>query len=303
MDEELALFLKQRDTLLASDEGDLVSLKRHDRKLVVAMAQCACASPLTQPPSNSTDQALIEGLQAEFSNTVVILEARARVWLGELGRVQALLLPRPEASQAAWWLAAHYPALALPAVFPDLWKSQVWAAWALLRRDRCDLLPEPWLSWVEVLKGRADAKAVAQSLWQISSGNDWERWFAPLLTTNAEDNATNLVNWLAGRAEDSVVVRAMGLSCQSRFLPWLASMRHDPRHTEGVLREIRWLVGDQQARHEGQQCWGEPLTPVVLSKLFRTVPLSFRDRLWQWCRNSTEGAASSLQGGRWCAGS
>lgn len=309
MDEDLALYLEQRAILLASDEGDLVSLKRHDRKLLAAMDQCVFISPLTQRQGTDVDQALVEALRTDFDHAVVILEARARLWSGELNRIQALLVPNTDTHRAAWWLAAHYPALEFPQAFPEDWQSQVWAALAILRRGRGDLLPEPWLSWAKVcegkkgFEGKEDVLAVARLLWQASAEEEWEQWLAPLLATSGQDSSARLINWLAGQAEDKTVVRAMGLSCQSRFMPWLASMRHDPKLTDAVLHEIRWLSGDQQQRHEGLQCWGEPLTPEIWRTLFTKVPLSLRGRLWHWCRASTEGAATSLQGGIWCAGS
>lgn len=302
MDERLTLWLDQRATLLASDESDLASLKRHDRQLLGAMEQRVFKSPLTQQQGAGSDQACIEELLSDFGRRVVILEARARLWPGELGRIQGLLVVNTEAHYAAWWLAAHYPALEFPQVFPDGWQSQVWAACALLRRGRGDLLPDPWSSWAALFSGKGTALAVTRRLWAASDGQAWEQWLAPLMLMQGPDNAADLINWLAGHADDGEVIRAMGLSCQGRFLPWLASMRHDSKYTEAALREIRWLVGDQQQRHEGRQCWGEPLQHDVWGKLFRAVPLSFRDRLWHGCRPSTEGSAGSLQGGRWCAG-
>ena len=300
MDEELNLYFLQRETLLASDVADVGQLKRHDRKLLAAMDEGAWVSPLLQ--RQGADQDLLQALAEDFDRAVLIIEARARLWPGELGRTQSLLLAEDLISPA-WWLSAHYPKLNCPSVFPDEWQDQVWAARALWRRDREMLLPEPWLGWVQVVAGEGNLLETAKVLWQASNSLDWEYWLAPMLTIASHDKAVALINWLASRVEDKAVVELMGLSCQSRFSPWLVSMRNNEQLKEAALREVRWLRGEQNKHHPGRQCWGEPLKPEIWPRLFQSMPLAYRSRLWHYCGASTEGAATSLQGGLWCAGS
>lgn len=301
MDEELELYLAQRRALLQSDDADLASLKRHDRQLLAAMEEGRLCSPMTH--RDGADDALLQALEGDFNTAVLILEARARLWLGELERVQALLIAQAGThDQAAWWLAAHYPKLVCPGAFPVEGRSEFWATQALWRRGREMSVPEPWRGWIRGVSGKGELLPVVQVLWETADSGAWEPWLAPLLAAADQDDAAQAVNWLASRLDDRSLVRVMGLSCQSRFLPWLASMRHDSELAEAALREVRWLGGDCKQRHEGRQCWGEPLSLEIWPSLFRRLPLGFRDRLWHWCGGWTRGAASSLQGGSWCAG-
>lgn len=300
MDDELAVHLAQRVVLLASDDASLGQLKAHDRKLLAAMERHAFASPIAQ--REGADAALLAGLETDFENALLIVEARARLWPGELGRVQQMLLASQGGRNAAWWLAAHYPALPCPTDFPGDGKGQVWASRALWRRNMADLLPAPWHAWTQALDGKIAVIAVAQALWLASGPATWQEWLAPLLTVADQDATAELVNWLATQTEDAIVIQVMGLSCQSRFLPWLASMRHNADLADMALREVRWLTGPQQQRHGGLQCWGEPLCADAWPMLFKSLPLGYRQRLWPWCDRNIEGAATSLQGGQWCAG-
>lgn len=301
MDDELALHLAQRAVLLASDDADLAQLKSHDRKLLAAMDLHNYTAPMTH--RRGADEALVEALETDSENALLILEARARLWPGELGRVQQLLLPKPGCVGAAWWLAAHYPSLPCPLGFPEDWPGQLWAAKALWRRDSSEFLPEPWQRWGQALDGTGPVGLATQNLWGASGAEFLEDWLAPLLAVADQDTAASLINWVAARVEDKVVIRLMGLSCQSRFLPWLASMRHNADLTEVALREVRWLTGTRQQRHVGLQCWGEPMSSDNWPVLFQSLPLGYRRRLWHWCGRRLEGASTSLQGGQWCAGS
>ncbi len=301
MNQQLNLHLSQRATLLASDDATLAQLKSHDRKLLAAMELGRLDSPLAQKVLADDD--LFQALDADFHGALLMLEARARLWPGELLRVQHRLVARAEDNSAAWWLAAHYSSLPCPYVFPDSWCAQVWAARALHTRGRASMLAEPWQSWALALDGEAALLPVVQSLWEVSDGEQWEPWLAPLQVVADQKQSAAVVNWLAARGDDKLVIQLMGLSCQSRFLPWLANMRHDEALAEAALRELRWLTGGHNRRHEGHQCWGEPLTPEAWAGLFRRLPLSFRGRLWHWCGQTVQGAATSLQGGEWCAGS
>lgn len=301
MDEELTLYLSQRAELIASDDADLGQLRQQDRKLLSAMDRGALDSTLTQPVG--ADEALVEALEADPEQNALLLEARDRVWPGELKRVQELLVEREGDREAAWWLAAHYSELSCPDEFPTQWSAQVWAARALYRRGRIEGLPEPWSLWVRARQGSASAKDVAIRLWETSEGNLWEQWLPPLLVASDAEAVSALVNGLAPHVTDEVLIQVMGMSCQSRFLPWLASIRHDEELKELALREVRWLTGDQQKRHQHRQCWGEEISEAPWQQLFQSLPLGFRGRLWHWCADAVEGAANSLQGGQWCAGS
>lgn len=302
MDEELGLYFSQRTVLLTSDSTGLGQLKSHDRRLLTTMASGILQSSFAQKAGADND--LLEALDAELHTAILLVEARARLWPGELSRIQALLLEMNGASHcsAAWWLAAHYPGLSCPSAFPDHWQNQVWAAQALRRRDMDAVLPEPWLSWSEALREGRSILPAAQALWQAADDTDCRQWLAPLLVVADYDTSTRLINWLAPRTDELLLIKLMGISCQSRFLPWLADMQQNPDLRDAALREVRWLTGDQKLSHLGYQCWGEPLSATVWPRLFRSLPLGFRNRLWHWCWTSIEGAASSFQGGLWCAG-
>lgn len=304
MDVPLRRHLSQRALLLGSDEADLGLLKRHDRSLLVAMERSGQTSTLLQQAG--AEQVLMAALKEDLIGAVVILEARARLWPGELRRIQALLLSAPDAAGAAWWLAAHYPALCCPTVFPKPWQDQFWAAQAMRRRGMAASLPEPWFGWAQVLgssggTGLALALPVVKALWHASE-RDWKPWLAPLLTITDQNAAVGLVNWLARHLEDRSVIEVMGLSCQSCFLPWLESVGEDPDLAEAARREVQWLTANNRQRHDGRQCWGAPMTPKHFYWLFQRLPLGFRGRLWPWCNDAIQGAANSLQGGAWCAG-
>ncbi|WP_404365706.1 hypothetical protein [Marinobacter sp.] len=301
MNDDLKLHLAQRAILLASDDATLAQLRSHDRKLLAAMEQGLLDSPLAG--KTLADEDLFRALDKDFAGTLLMLEARARLWPGELLRVQHRLVACTEDSSAAWWLAAHYPSLPCPYVFPERHDAQVWAARALQRRGRTSMLEEPWRSWVSALAGEAALLPVVQALWDLSQGQDWEPWLAPLMVIADQKQSAAVLNWLSIQGDDRLVIQLMGLSCQSRFLPWLANMRRDEALSETVMRELRWLTGGQTSRHEGHQCWGEPLSEESRAGLFQRLPLGFRGRLWHWFGDGVQGAANSLQGGEWCAGS
>jgi len=301
MDDELTLYLTQRATLLESDDADLAQLKQHDRKLLAALDQGTLDSPLAQ--REGADEVLLQVLESDIPRNTLLLEARAKIWPGELSRVQQLMLSRGTHTGATWWLAAHYSWLLCPEGFPEEWQHQVWAAQALCRRGQVDLAPEPWRDWIQAMQGQVPVQEVASTLWEVSEGELWEQWLSPLLAVADPDTVSALINWLATRVDDQVLIQMMGRSCQSRFLPWLASIRHNDDLKEAALREVRWLTGGQKQRHQGYQCWGEPLCEEVWPQLFQRVPLGFRDRLWHWCAGAVQGAPTSLQGGQWCAGS
>jgi hypothetical protein len=300
MDEQLRLYLAQRATLLTSDDAGLALLKRHDRSLLSSLANGGLAGPLGSREGANT--ALLEALDEDLHAATLVLEARARIWPGELGRVQSLLVGEPDKETAAWWLAAHYSALPFPESFPQAWSAQVLAAPALLRRESSERLPELWLDWARAIRGEQPVLPVIRALWQASQGLGWETWLAPLLAGADREGVVTTVNWLAGKADDETLVRMMGLSCHSHFLPWLASMRHDARLAKPALREILWLTGRQNQCLHDRQCWGEALSPGLWPVLFRQLPLGFRSRLWPLCGFSIQGATASLQGGQWCAG-
>ncbi|XOZ32431.1 hypothetical protein ACMDCT_09450 [Halomonadaceae bacterium KBTZ08] len=300
MEDELALYLGQRAELIASDYADLGHLRQHDRKLLAAMDRGALESPLVQ--REGADEALVATLETDPEQHALLLEARDHFWPGELARVQQLLLEREGGKAAAWWLAAHYASLPCPESFPSAWFSQVWAARALYWRNRADTLPEPWTAWARARSEGVSAVAVAVELWQAGEGALWEHWLPPLLVCCAPKGASSLVNALAPYMTDEEVIKLMGMSCQSRFVPWLTSLQHDEQLKETAHREVRWLTGDQEKRHREPQCWGEAIAQAPWQQLFHTLPLGFRGRLWHWCADAVEGAATSLQGGQWCAG-
>ncbi|MEQ6886948.1 hypothetical protein [Salicola sp. Rm-C-2C1-2] len=300
MDDELALYLSQRAELIISDDADLGQLRKQDRRLLSAMDRGALESPLSQ--REGADEALLEALETDPEQNALLLEARDRIWPGELARVQQLLIAQEGDRGAAWWLAAHYSHLPCPEDFPSAWFAQVWAARALYRRGKIKELPEPWSLWAGAQSGAVSVKETAIALWEAGDGALWEDWLPRLLVASDSDGASALVNGLAPYLTDEELIQLMGMSCQSRFLPWLASFRHDEELKEVALREVRWLSGDQQKRHQGRQCWGEDVSEAPWQQLFQSVPLGFRGRLWHWCADAVEGAANSLQGGRWCAG-
>lgn len=300
MNEQLNLHLLQRATLLASDDATLAQLKNHDRKLLAIMDQGKLDSPIAHKVL--MDEDLFQALDADFDGSLLMLEARARLWPGELLRAQHRLVTWEEGNSVAWWLAAHYSSLPCPYVFPESWNAQVWAARALHKRGRASILAEPWHSWALALDGAAALLPVVQSLWERADGEKCESWLAPLMVVADQTQSAAVINWLASRGGDTLVIQLMGWSCQSRFLPWLASMRHDKVLAEPAIRELRWLTGGHNNRYADHQCWGEPLTPEVWAGLFRRLPLSFRGRVWHWCGQAVQGAATSLQGGEWCVG-
>ena len=300
MDDELALYLSQRAELISSDDADLGQLRKQDRRLLSAMDRGALESPLAQ--RDGADEALLETLEADPEQNALLLEARDRIWPGELARVQKQLIAQEGDRCAAWWLAAHYAHLPCPEGFPMAWFSQVWAARALYRRGKIEELPEPWSLWAGAQAGQVAVKETAIALWEAGDGMLWEHWLPRLLVASDSDDASALVNALSPHLTDGELIQLMGMSCQSRFLPWLASFRHDEDLKEVALREVRWLTGDQQKRHQGRQCWGEDVSEAPWQQLFQTLPLGFRGRLWHWCADAVEGAANSLQGGQWCTG-
>lgn len=302
MDDELALYLDQRAELIASDHATLGQLKQHDRKLLSVMDRGALDSPLVLREGD--DEALASMLETDPEHRALLLEARDRLWPGELARVQQLLLEREGDKAGAWWLAAHYSSLPCPEDFPTAWFSQVWAARALYWRNRLEALPEPWMAWAwaRAQSDEVSAEETAVELWQAGEGALWEHWLPPLLVSCDPKGASSLVNALAPHLTDEGVIQLMGMSCQSRFVPWLASLKHDEQLKETALRELRWLTGDQETRHQQRQCWGEPIAQAPWQQLFQLLPLGFRGRLWHWCAGAVEGAATSLQGGQWCAG-
>lgn len=300
MEDELALYLSQRAELITSDDADLGQLRKQDRRLLSAMDRGALDSPLAH--REGADEALLEALEADPEQNALLLEARDRIWPGELARVQQLLIAQEGDRGAAWWLAAHYARLPCPEDFPSAWFSQLWAARALSRRGRIEELSEPWSLWVGAQSGEVSVREAAIALCEAGDGAFWEHWLPCLLVASDSDGASSLVNGLAPYLTDEELIQLMGMSCQSRFLPWLASFRHDEALKEVALREVRWLTGDQQKRHQGRQCWGEDVSEAPWQQLFQSLPLGFRGRLWHWCADAVEGAANSLQGGRWCAG-
>ena len=301
MEDELALYLSQRAELITSDDADLGQLRKQDRKLLSAMDRGTLDSPLAR--REGANEALLQALEMDPEQNALWLEARDRIWPGELGRVQQLLIAQDGDRGAAWWLAAHYPDLPCPEDFPSAWFSQVWAARALYRRETVDRLPEPWTLWARAQSGELTAKEAAIGLWEAGEGTLWEHWLPRLLVVSDSDGASALINGLASYLTDEELIQLMGMSCQSRFLPWLASFRHDEQLKEVALREVRWLTGDQQKRQQHRQCWGEAVSEAPWQQLFQSLPLGFRGRLWHWCADAVEGAANSLQGGRWCGGS
>ncbi|MCH8500241.1 MAG: hypothetical protein LAT63_17370 [Marinobacter sp.] len=301
MDDTLDLYLAQRNTLLADDSATLAQLKAHDRQLLSALDQGQLMLPLAA--RQVSDEDLFAALDDDLDAALLLVEARARLWPGELMRIQHRLVARAEDSRAAWWLAAHYATLPCPFLFPEQWDAQLWAARALQRRNRESMLPEPWREWALVMGGQRPIQPVVEALWAEGDGQPWESWLAPLLTLVDGKEASALVNWLANHLDDTDLIRVMGLSCQGRFLPWLANMRHNESLADAALREVRWLTGGQSNRFDGQQVWGEHLSQDVCAQLFRRLPLGFRGRLWHWCGGAVQGAATSLQGGEWCLGS
>lgn len=300
MENDLTMHLAQRQLLLTSDEADLAQLKRHDRELLAAMEQGLLTAPLAL--EEVSDEAIFEALAEDFEGTVLMLEARARLWPGELLRIQNCLIGNEAGETAAWWLAAHYPALPCPSGFPEPWVSQSWAARALRRRGQEEALPEPWRIWAKAMAGEGEVQPAAEALWALSEGRDWEPWLAPLIAVADNKPAVMLINWLMARVDDQVIIKMMGLSGQSRFLPWLASMQQNAELANTATRELQWLTGGQESHYDGRQCWGREISEEIWPQLFRSVPLGFRGRLWHWCGDRVEGAANSLQGGRWCAG-
>ncbi len=223
MENDLTMHLAQRQMLLTSDEADLAQLKRHDRELLAAMEQGLLTAPLTL--EEVSDEVILEALAEDFEGTVLMLEARARLWPGELLRIQNCLIENV-AGGAAWWLAAHYPALPCPSGFPEQWIGQSWAARALRRRGQEDALPDPWRIWAKAMAGGGEVQSAAEALWALSEGKGWEPWLAPLIAV-ADNKAAMLINWLMARVDDPVIIKMMGLSGQSRFLPWLVSVQQN----------------------------------------------------------------------------
>ncbi|MYL26039.1 MULTISPECIES: hypothetical protein [Halomonadaceae] len=299
MEDELEHFLGVRDTLLASDSASPDQLKAYDRQLFGTLAkQAAGASALL---SSETDTSEVANLfSAEPGRLLCVLEARDRLWPGELERVHSSLIHEHDHGEIAWWLAAHYRHLACPTDFPETFTAQVWAARALTRRGY--IPPAPWTDWHAAIQQETCPRAVALTLWDTGDGDLWQEWLPPLLAATDDTRVAALINALAPEVTDAALIGILGATSHSRFLPWLASFRHDESLAEPALREVRWLVGDREERHRGRQLWGMPLEEVNWKRLFRVLPLGFRERLWPACSHRIEGTPVSLHGGRWCPG-
>lgn len=299
MDDELKHFLNIRETLLTSDSASVDQLKAHDRQLLVGLLHQTAGHPVLG--SSGVEASELAGYLAEDpGGWLCVIEARDRIWPGELARVQDHLLRDSERQGLAWWLAAHYRTLACPSEFPSEFTPQVWAARAFLRRGYAP--PGLWADWYAAIHGDSEPRAVATTLWAEGEGALWRQWLPPVLAAAHDTAITSLINTLAAQVTDETLIAMIGVSGHSRFLPWLASLRHDASLATPALREMRWLVGDREERHGGRQLWGRPLAEVDWQRLFRTLPLGFRDRLWPSCSGWIEGMPYSLQGGQWCAG-
>ncbi|MFO7786313.1 MAG: hypothetical protein R6W87_00875 [Halospina sp.] len=300
MEDELDHFLDVRDTLLASDSASPDQLKAHDRQLLGHLLKEGANSPALLSPDAPTSA--VASLFADApERRLCVVEARNRVWPGELERVQSSLIHEQARGDIAWWLAAHYRSLECPTDFPEMFTSQVWAARALTRRGYAP--PAPWADWHAAINRETCPETAALALWEEGDGALWREWLPPMLGAVDDARVAALVNALASRVTDATLVAMLGATWHSRFLPWLASFRHDESLADPALREVRWLVGDREDRHRGRQLWGMPLEQVDWQRLFRVLPLGFRERLWSSCAHRIEGAPVSLHGGYWCPGS
>ncbi|PAU82156.1 hypothetical protein CK501_03120 [Halovibrio salipaludis] len=300
MEDELEHFLDVRDTLLASDSASPDQLKAHDRQLLGHLLKEVTESPALLSPDTRACE-LADLLAEQPERRLCVVEARDRVWPGELAQVQSSFIHERGQEAIAWWLAAHYRSLACPTDFPEPFTTQVWAARALIRRGYVP--PAPWGDWYAALNREGDPEAVALTFWEASGGALWREWLPPVLAATDDTRVALLVNALAPRVTDDVLVAMLGATWHSRFLPWLASFRHDESLADSALREVRWLVGDREERHRGRQLWGMALDGVDWKRLFRVLPLGFRGRLWPACGHRIEGTPVSLHGGHWCPGS
>lgn len=299
MEDELEHFLDIRDTLLVSDSASLDRLKAHDRQLLGHLLKDVTESPALLSPDTRACE-LADLLAEQPERRLCVVEARARVWPGELAAVQSSLIHELDHQAIAWWLAAHYRGLACPMDFPDPLTAQVWAARALIRRGYVP--PAPWRDWYAALNHEGDPESVALTLWEASDGALWREWLPPVLAATDDTRVAALINALAPKVSDAVLIAMLGATWHSRFLPWLASFRHDDSLADSALREVRWLVGDREERHPGRQLWGLALDGVDWWRLFRVLPLGFRERLWPACGHWIEGTPVSLHGGQWCPG-
>ena len=299
MEDELEHFLEVRDTLIASDSATTDQLKAHDRQLLGHLLREGANSPALLSPDTPVYE--MAGLLAEAPERLLcVLEARDRLWPGELEQVQSSLIHEHHHGEVAWWLAAHYRNLACPTDFPEPFTAQVWAARALSLRGY--IPPAPWTDWHAAIQQETCPRAVALTLWETGDGDLWQEWLPPLLAATDDTRVAALINALAPEVTDAALIGILGATSHSRFLPWLASFRHDESLAEPALREVRWLVGDREERHRGRQLWGMPLEEVDWKRLFRVLPLGFRERLWPACGHRIEGTPVSLHGGQWCPG-
>ncbi|KAA8982798.1 hypothetical protein, partial [Halospina sp. K52047b] len=110
MEDELEHFLDVRDTLLASDSASPDQLKAHDRQLLGHLLKEDPNSPALLSPETPAYE--LAGLLAEEpERQLCVVEARNRVWPGELESVQFSLVYEHNHGDIAWWLAAHYRSL------------------------------------------------------------------------------------------------------------------------------------------------------------------------------------------------
>ncbi len=299
MEDELEHFLDVRDTLLASDSASPDQLKAHDRQLPGHLLKEGANPPALLSPDTPVHE-LAELFAETPERLLCVLEARDRLWPGELEQVQSSLIHEHGHGEIAWWLAAHYRHLGCPTHFPETFTAQVWAARALSRRGY--IPPAPWSDWHAAIQQEACTETVALRLWETGDGALWQEWLPPILSATDDTRLAPLINALAPEVTDAVLIGILGATWHSRFLPWLASFRHDESLAEPALREVRWLVGDREERHRGRQLWGMPLGEVNWKRLFRVLPLGFRERLWPAYGHCVEGTPVSLHGGQWCPG-
>ncbi|EKE75622.1 hypothetical protein [Gallaecimonas xiamenensis] len=285
----VARYFAQRQAMLASHEADLGVLKQHDRRLIGDLAQ----GQLGELSNRTMAAEVLLSRVPDPQDAMVLIEARECLWPGELVRLHQELAQSALGRPLAWWLAACYPALALPQGEGG-WQ-QARACWLRGKGPQ-----GPWELWHKAKSGQ-ELAAATLALWEQSQGADWQYWLTPLWQQAEEGQVVASINSLAPRVDEQTLVSLMGHSHLGRFLPWLGTLRQ-PELAEVVAENQLYLTGGHPRRLEGRQCWGQQLSGDWLKLAPVQLALKFRDRLWGLANKESRGAPWSLFGGRICLG-
>ncbi|WP_115719844.1 hypothetical protein [Gallaecimonas mangrovi] len=287
----LSRFFAQRQAMLQSGEADLGLLKLHDRRLLGALAQ----GQLGPASAQGLDAESLLALLPAHQDAMAFIEARERIWPGELLRLQQALCQLPSGQTLAWWLAGCYPALMLPKS-PGGW-LQARAYWLRQQSATGD-----WALWSSAQKGEKPLAKVVVTLWEQSQGQQWQYWLTPLWQQAPTTQVVASINVLAAKVDEITLVNLMGRSHLGRFLPWLGTL-HQQELAEAVLDNQLYLSGGSQKAVAERQCWGEALNAAWLTQLPQQLMLKYRSRLWGLVTPQSRGAPWSLFGGQLCLGS